>query len=78
MLDVNVIKTTKKLIKKFRNEQIDILDNIPKLSEKLGEACSRIELSWSLLPLTEDDLSFSTISLTFNKASSFIYILRIP
>lgn len=47
MLDVNVIKTTKKLIKKFRNEQINILDNIPKLSEKLGEACSRIELSWS-------------------------------
>jgi len=47
MLDVNVIKITKKLIKKFRNEQINILDNIPKLSEKLGEVCSRIELSWS-------------------------------
>jgi uncharacterized protein (TIGR02391 family) len=47
MLDVNVIKITKKLIKKFRNEQINILDNILKLSEKLGEACSRVELSWS-------------------------------
>jgi len=47
MLDVNVIKTTKKLIKKFRDEQINILGNIPKLSEKLGEACSRVELSWS-------------------------------
>lgn len=47
MLDVNVIKTTKKLIEKFRNEQIKILDNIPKLSEKLREACSCIELSWS-------------------------------
>jgi len=47
MLDINVIKTTKKLIKKFRNEQINILDNIPKLSEKLEESCNRIELSWS-------------------------------
>jgi hypothetical protein len=47
MLDVNVIKTTKKLIKKFRNEQTNILGNIPKLSEKLGEVCSRIERSWS-------------------------------
>jgi uncharacterized protein (TIGR02391 family) len=47
MLDVNVIKTTKKLIKKFRNKQTNILGNIPKLSEKLGEACSRVELSWS-------------------------------
>jgi len=47
MLDVNVIKTTKKLIKKFRNEQINILDNIPELSEKFEEACSRVELSWS-------------------------------
>lgn len=47
MLDVDVIKTTKKLIKKFRNKQTNILGNIPKLSEKLGEACSRVELSWS-------------------------------
>jgi uncharacterized protein (TIGR02391 family) len=47
MLDVNVIKTTKKLIEKFRNEQIKILDNIPKLGEKLRKACSCIELSWS-------------------------------
>ena len=47
MINKYFIKKTRILIEKFRNEQIIILDNIPKLSKKLSEACSHIELSWS-------------------------------